>query len=185
MFIKQTLLVVMLTAASLVAESAPKSAWALPAAHLPHHPHEQAAEILRLIRTHAPSPEVAERFIAIASCEVNEFTHRLRDGTLVQNGQIVRNGQVIQQHRSDGGFGVLQIMPAHIRTARRHGLDIVDNVEDYIRYAFMLYHERRARRQTGFEDWYPSRRCWARGGRVTEWLTVLEQYHFIEIAQVP
>jgi hypothetical protein len=171
MFIKQTLLFVMLIAANLVATSAPKSAWALSPERLPPSPLERAELIIAIIRLHAPSRDVAERMVAIASCEVTRFQHTLPNGRLKPN------------RRGSGAAGIFQLMPMHLRAARARGLSPERNLHDYIRVALSLVENRRRSREDLFTDWNASRACWSTGGRTQSELAALRRESLVEVAE--
>jgi len=173
MFIRKTLLVVALIAANLVATSTTKSAWALSPERLPINALERAELIIAIIRVHAPTPAIAERMIAIASCEVTGFRHTLPNGHLVPN------------HRGSGAVGIFQLMPMHIRAAKARGYNPERNLHDYVRVALSLVENRRRQRQELFTDWNSSRPCWNNGGRIESELAALRRESLTEIAEAP
>lgn len=148
MLLKKHLLVVMLIAASLVAESRAKSAWALPTTALPPDPALQRAVMEGLIRYYFPSGS-ADRIIAISICESGGVHTRAQ-------------GELLPNREGSSARGALQIlMRVHEANARNRGLDIKNNVLHYVQYARFIYDEDRRRGGNGLRPWNPSQHCWS------------------------
>jgi len=159
MFLKRTLLVVMLIAASLVAKSATKSAWAMPNSSLAHlSESEQRQEFNRLLAEEFSKARIQQsrrlvpipdsdilRMQAIAVCESRGRPHVEKNGELMRN----RNGSFV------GFLQVAHRVHQHEIQRRLHeeGRDVLGNVREYIRFNLYLYLTDRQAGGDGFRPW--------------------------------
>tara|TARA_B100000745_G_C20144809_1_gene392554 strand:+ start:397 stop:813 length:417 start_codon:yes stop_codon:yes gene_type:complete len=108
----------------------------------------QSAFLEDKIREYFPDETVAEVMIAIAACEASGnprglLIHWQADGSLLPNNQ---GGQA---------RGMFQVMSRlHAPDMQQRGLDI-NNIDDYMTFVRYLHD-----RNSGYNDWYPSRGCW-------------------------
>jgi hypothetical protein len=155
----RTLLVVILIAASLVAKSAAKSAWALPNLELRNLSEaEQRREFNRILvevfsearvmhgHRSVPIPRTdINRMQAIAWCESRGRPHVEPDGELMRN----RTGSFV---------GFLQVahrvhQPEIQRLLYEEGRDVLGDVREYVHFTLFLYLADRRAGGDGFRPW--------------------------------
>ena len=92
-------------------------------------------------------PENYPTMIAIASCESTNLIHWQADGDLLPNST-----------GASSAAGVFQVLlQLHGPDIRRMGLDVENNIDDYMTFVRWLYDRPPSR----LSDWKASRDCWA------------------------